>query len=57
MTVTLVALSDETVKAQFSLKKTAPCSANTMTAVIKELELLLQSVMREALQKIAPSLI
>ena len=56
MTVTLVALPDETAKAQFSLKKSAPASANTMTAVTKELELLLQSLIKEALQKIASSL-
>jgi ABC-type uncharacterized transport system auxiliary subunit len=56
MTVTLVALPDETVKAQFSLKKSAPSSANTMTVVTRELESLLQSLTEEALQKIAPSL-
>jgi ABC-type uncharacterized transport system auxiliary subunit len=56
LTVTLIALPGETVKAQFSLKKSAPASANTMTIVTKELELLLQSLTEEALRRIATSL-
>ena len=56
MTVTLVARPSETVEAQFSLKKSAPASANTMTAVTKELEVLLQSLTEEMLQKILPFL-
>jgi ABC-type uncharacterized transport system auxiliary subunit len=53
MTVTLVVLPGETMKSQFSLKKSAVSSANTMTAVTKELESLLQSATEEMLQKIA----
>jgi ABC-type uncharacterized transport system auxiliary subunit len=56
MTVTLLALPGETVKTQFSLRKSAPASANTMTAVTKGLELLLQSLTEEALQKINAAL-
>jgi ABC-type uncharacterized transport system auxiliary subunit len=56
MTVTLFARPGETVEAQFSLQKSAPASANTMSAVTKELELLLRSLTEEMLQKIAPSM-
>jgi hypothetical protein len=56
MTVTLVARPEETVEAQFSLQKSVPASANTMTIVTKELEAVLQSLTEEMLQKIAPFL-
>ena len=54
MTVTLITLPDEKVKAQFSLKKSAAASANSLTAITKGMESLLQSLTDEAFQKIAP---
>jgi ABC-type uncharacterized transport system auxiliary subunit len=56
MTLTLMALPGEAVKTTVILKRSAPASANTQTAVTSGMEQLLQSLMNEAGQKIAPYL-
>ncbi len=56
MTVTVVTLPGETVKTQFSVKKSVPASGNTLTTITNELGDLLHSVTDEALQKAAPFL-
>jgi ABC-type uncharacterized transport system auxiliary subunit len=56
LTLTLAALPGGAVKTSISLKRSAQASANTQTAVTTGMEQLLQSVMDEGSQKIAPYL-
>jgi ABC-type uncharacterized transport system auxiliary subunit len=56
MTVTVVSLPRETVRTQFTLKRSVPASANTLTTITSELGTLLQSLTDDALQRAAPYL-
>ena len=56
VTVTVIAAPKDTVKTQFTLKKSAPVEANNLTTITGGLEKLLQDVTEEALAKAAPSL-
>ena len=56
MTMTVVSLPGEKVQAQFTVRRTAPASANTLTAVTDGLETLLKTSTDEALQRAAPYL-
>ncbi len=56
MTVTVLAQPGGATLTQFSVKKTAPAAANTLTEVTKGLEALLQSAAAEAIEKAAPAL-
>ena len=53
MIVTVIALPGEKAKTQFTVRKSAMASSNTLTSITKELEGLLQSATDEALQKAA----
>ena len=56
MTVTVLALPSETVKAQFSVKKSMPSADNKLKEVTNGLENVLQAATDEALKKAAPYL-
>jgi ABC-type uncharacterized transport system auxiliary subunit len=56
MTVTLITVPGGTVKANVSVKQSAPASANRLSVITKELEALLQSLTDQALREIAPHL-
>jgi ABC-type uncharacterized transport system auxiliary subunit len=56
MTVTVTRQPTGAAQTQFSVKKTAPAAANTLTEVTKGLEMLLQAAADEAIQKAAPAL-
>ena len=56
LTVTVMTQPAGTAQTQFSVKKTAPAAANTLTEVTKGLEVLLQAAADEAIQKAAPAL-
>ena len=56
LTVTVLAQPGGATLTQFSVKKTAPASANTLTEVTKGLESLLQAAAEEAVQKASPAL-
>ena len=56
LTVTVLAQPGGAALTQFSVKKTAPAAANTLTEVTKGLEALLQAAAEEAVQKAAPAL-
>ena len=56
MTVTLITVPGGTVKANVSVKHSAPASANRLSVITKELEALLQSLTDQALREIAPHL-
>jgi ABC-type uncharacterized transport system auxiliary subunit len=56
MTVTVTSQPVGAAQTQFSVKKTAPATANTLTDVTKGLEMLLQAAADEAIQKAAPAL-
>jgi len=56
MTVTVVSLPRETVRTQFSLRRSVPASANTLTTITSELGNLLGSLTDDALQRAAPYL-
>ena len=54
MTVTVIDLPEERVRAQFTVKKSAPASENRLTPITNELGKLLQSAIDEALARAAP---
>ncbi len=54
--LTVTVIGPGAAQTQFSVKKTAPAAANTLTEVTKGLEALLQSAAEEAIQKAAPAL-
>ena len=54
MTVTVIALPQERVRTQFTVKKSAQASENRLTPITAELGTLLQSVIDEALARAAP---
>ena len=56
MTVTVLALPNETAKAQFTIRRSVPASDNNLKDVTSGLENVLQSATDEALQKAAPFL-
>jgi len=56
MTVTVVSMPRETVRTQFTLKRSVPASANSLTTITSELGNLLQSVTDDALARAAPYL-
>ena len=54
LTATVIALPGETVKTQFTVKKSSAASANSLTAITNELGTLLASATDETLQKARP---
>lgn len=56
VTLTVIELPAESVKAQLSVKKSAPASQNRLGVITTELRTLLNSVLDEALQSAAPYL-
>lgn len=56
MSVTLIALPANTITTQFTVKESTRAAANTQTAVTQGLEKLLQTMMEQTMQKIAPVL-
>ena len=54
MTVTVIDLPEERIRAQFTVKKSAQASENRLTPITAELGKLLQSAIDEALAKAAP---
>ena len=56
VTVSIVTVPGNAVKTQFKVQKSAPASANTLTAITNEMGKLLQTLTDEALQKAAPFL-
>ncbi len=56
LTATVIALPGETVKTQFTVKKSSAASANSLTAITNELGTLLASATDETLQKAKPYL-
>jgi len=54
LSLTVIELPQEMVRAQFTVKKTAAASANRLGTVTNELKSLLHSVFDEALEKAAP---
>lgn len=56
LTVTVLSQPAGATQAQFSVKKTAPAAANTLTEVTKGLDSLFQAAAAEAVEKAAPAL-
>jgi ABC-type uncharacterized transport system auxiliary subunit len=56
LTMTVVALPGNTVRAHVNAAKSAVASENRLSAVTTELEALLQAATRDALQRVAPAL-
>jgi ABC-type uncharacterized transport system auxiliary subunit len=56
VTVSVLNAPSNTVKTQFTVKKSMPASANNLTTITREMGELLQSVTDEALKKAAPFL-
>lgn len=56
LTVTVLSQPAGATETQFSVKKTAPAAANTLTAITQGLDALFQAAAAEAVEKAAPAL-